>query len=704
MTDRAGVIVREMSKSFTRFLISAFLVAITIAVYWRTLDHDFVVFCDDGHYVTSNALVRAGPTPDGLVRAFTTIDSANWHPLTWISHMLDCRLYGLNPTGHHLTNLLLHAVNTVLLFLVLSRMTGAVWRSAFVAALLGVHPLHVESVAWISERKDVLSALFWMLTMFAYVRYVERPGLSRYSLVILAFALGLMSKPMLVTLPLVLLLLDYWPLGRLDLGNPNRSRSLLKLGLEKVPLLALSAASSVITFLAQRSGGAVRTAEEFPLRIRLMNAPMAYVKYIAKMVWPSGLAPSYPHQGADLPAWQAAAAGFVLIAVTALVIKAARRRPHLPVGWLWYVGTLVPVIGIVQVGGQAMADRYTYIPLIGLFVMISWGVPEALRGVGVWKCGSVGDQSPPYSHTPIRPYACRRVLPIVGAAIIVALAACARLQTGHWRDSITLLTRAVEVTPTDYKSLDALGMAFAAQRRYDEAIRSHRAALKLSPEAPFLHAGFAVTLAEQGNIEEAVREFQEALRLDPEFGEAHYNLAKALELRGDLNQAASHYSECLRLKTNTAETHASLGNILLRQGRPADAAREYRAALSVDPYCSQARTGLAAALQYQGRTGESIEEARRAIRASPDSATAHYNLGVGLQNENMNAQAAREYEEAIRIRPDYAEAHNNLALAYYDMGRYTEAWREVHQCVRCNGNPHPGFVKLLAKKMPDPAR
>jgi tetratricopeptide (TPR) repeat protein len=695
-----------MSRFLRYLLISMFLAAVTFMVYWRALDNGFIVYYDDGEYVTQNTHIQGGLTPDAISWAFTSMHSANWHPVTWMSHMLDFALYGLNPAGHHLTNLLLHTASTILLFLLLTRMTGLMWRSAFVAALFAVHPLHVESVAWIAERKDVLSAFFWMLTMWAYVRYSERPGLARYSLVVLAFGLGLMCKPMLVTLPLVLLLLDYWPLGRLTFGGSKAgdSPSSWRLVREKMPFFAMSAASSVITYVAQQKSGAIGEIEAFSVEARVMNAAVSYVSYIGKMLWPSRLSAIYPHPGDALPIWRAVTAAVILAAICVLVIRAGRRHPYLPVGWFWYVLTLIPVIGLVQVGGQAMADRYTYVPLIGLFIMIAWGVPGLLR-VGEWEKGR--SQSPT-NHSPANtehptPNTYARCLVVISAVVVVVLACRTWVQVQYWRDSTTLLEHAIEVTSDNYGAHDALGAALAAEGRYEEAIAQHEAALKITPTYEVAHNNLGAALARAGRIDQAIVEYRAAIRIYPRYAEAHYNLAKALAMQGDRDAAVTEYGESLRLDPDNAEAHNNLGNLFQRKGKLDDAVREYQAALRIDPSFAQARANLAGALAQQGKTAESIRESRLATSANPESAAAHYNLGVALQNQGKTDDAIKEYRDAIRIRPNLAQAHNNLALALFDKGEYTEAWKEVHLCRKHGVSPHPDFIKALAEKMPDPS-
>ncbi len=455
-------------------IVCLLLLSVTLAVYWQIGDHQFTNY-DDTLYVTDNPHVKPGLAGGSVIWAFTATEEANWHPLTWLSHMVDCQLFGLRPRGHFLTSLFLHLANVLLLFAVLKRMTGALWRSAFVSALFALHPLHVESVAWVAERKDVLSTLFWLLTMLAYARYVERPTRARYVLTLVAFTLGLMAKPMLVTLPFVLLLLDYWPLDRMAYGGkgddpPKRTRKrthsceqrlpLSRLVWEKIPFFALAAISSVVTFSFQQRAGAMADMEIFPLSSRIANALVSYLRYMGKIIWPSDLAVLYPHPGTSLPLWWGAAAGLALLGLSILVVLVIRRRPYLAVGWLWYVGTLVPVIGLVQVGVQAYADRYTYVPLIGLFIMIAWGVPDL---VGRW------------AQT-------RTVLAVLAATALAALTACTWIQLGYWKDSVSLFTHTLQVTTKNYVAHNNLGNALADRGEVEAAISQYTEALRIKPD------------------------------------------------------------------------------------------------------------------------------------------------------------------------------------------------------------------------------
>jgi tetratricopeptide (TPR) repeat protein len=556
-------------------LTSLFLIVLILAAFEQIRNHAFINL-DDNKYITENRLVQSGLTLGGLTWAFTATHAANWHPLTWLSHMLDCQLYGLNPSGHHLTNLIFHIASTLLLFLVLRRMTGTLWKSCFVAALFALHPLHVESVAWVAERKDVLSAFFWMLTMWAYIRYVERPKLQRYLLALLFFALGLMSKPMLVTLPFVLLLLDYWPLGRFQLipssMNPKSLRSkpknnsgqismVLRLIREKAPFFLLSALSSILTIFAQQKGGAMVSLEHYPFESRVANALVSYASYIGKMIWPSHLSIFYPYQEI-LPLWKVVGAGLLLTSVSVLVIRVVHKLPYLAVGWFWYIGTLIPVIGLVQVGSQAMADRYTYVPLIGLFVMVAWSAPDILAG---WR------------H--------RRVVLSISAGILLSILMIAtRLQVPHWQNSIMLFGHSIDVTSNNYLAHNNLGSAFMRQGKIQEAIAHFTEALRISPDDPEVHYNLGVVLQGQGKLQEAIIHFAQAVRIKPDYAIAHNNLGVALVVQGKIQEAIAHFAKAVQAKPDYAEAHINLGFGYLTIGDKVSALEEYKVLKKLNPY------------------------------------------------------------------------------------------------------------------------
>jgi Flp pilus assembly protein TadD len=538
-------------------LVAAALFALVAAIYGQVRGHAFVDF-DDGEYVYENPTVREGLTAHGVAWAFTTTHAANWHPLTWLSHMLDVELFGLDPGWHHVVAALLHSLNAVLLFLVLRSATGAPWRSAFVAALFAAHPLHVESVAWVAERKDVLSATFFLLTIGAYVRYARAPGAGRYAVVASMLALGLLAKPMLVTVPFVLLLADVWPLGR------HRRDPWKRLLVEKLPLLALAVASSVVTLVAQSSKAATASAEAFPIPIRIANAVASCVEYLEKAAWPSGLAVFYPHPaslGESVPALRVAVAGAVLASATALAVWQARRRPYLLVGWLWFLGTLVPVIGIVQVGAQAMADRYTYIPLLGIFLAIAWGA------------GEVAERWP----------GARPALAATGAGVVAALAAAAYVQAGTWRDARSLYSHAIAVTRRNFVAWNNLGMDHLRRRELPEARASFEQAIRAKPDCAMAHYNLGVTLGDLGDVPAAMGEYLETIRLDPAYVEAWVNAGILYRRTGDVPAAISFHLGALRLRPDDAVALEDLALAYAQMGNRARAAEALRSLRHVDP-------------------------------------------------------------------------------------------------------------------------
>jgi Flp pilus assembly protein TadD len=560
------------------------LITAVLLVYGQVGDHEFVNY-DDNVYITDNAQVQRGITGNGIIWAFTTSHTGNWHPLTWISHMLDCELYGLNPKGHHLTNVLLHMANAILLFVVLRWLTGAIWRSALVAALFALHPLHVESVAWAAERKDVLSTFFWMLTMLTYIHYVHRPGGKRYLLVLITFSLGLMAKPMLVTLPFVLLLLDYWPLNRFQppattdsvkdqpLGFQSASDGkspILKAVMEKAVLFVISLLSCFVTLMAQEKAGAISAMEVVPFTLRIANALVSIVAYMGKMFWPLDLAVFYPHPGSELPIWKPAAAGLFLLIVSTVALWVARRYRYVLVGWLWYLGTLVPVIGLVQVGEQAMADRYTYVPLIGLFIVMVWGCADLLKR---WRSR-------------------RWVVSGLAAVMLLTLMAGSWLQVGYWKDSIKLFKHALDVTNNNYVAHYTLGNALASQGDLVGSVSHFNKALQINPNFAEAHNNLGNALALQGNLTGAIAHYSKALQINPEHVEAHRNLAVGLDRQGKHQKALYHYKEALRINPHDAQSHNNLGVALAEQGRLKEAVAHFTEALRIEPNFQEAKRNL----------------------------------------------------------------------------------------------------------------
>lgn len=594
------------------------LVALIVIVFGPLAKYDFVNV-DDDLYTYKNRIVKEGLTPGGVAWAFQAIYDANWFPLTWISYMVDVEIFGTGPGGHHAMNVLIHTLSTLLLFLVLRGMTGATWPSAMVAALFGVHPLHVESVAWISERKDVLSAFFWMLTLWAYWGYARSPGLARYVGVLLVYVLGLMSKSMVVTLPLVLLLLDYWPLRRVQTrvsvsqgaGINTAPATVKRLVLEKLPLLGLAITVCIVTFYGQARDGAVGTLEAYPVWTRVGNAVVAYASYLAKMFWPVKLAAFYPHPGAP-PVWKFSAALVVLAAVSLAVLVAARRHPYGIVGWLWYLGTLVPVIGLVQVGNQSMADRYTYLPLVGVFIVIAWAGAELASS---------------------RPYA-KTLLASAGVAAIVALTATASAQVKHWRNSETLLLHAVAVTEQTWLAHNNLGNVYLREKRIDKAQEHYREALKIKPDYVNALSNMGISLYEQGKYDASISYYKKALGFQPFRLDVHANIAAAYSRSSQFDEAIMHYRRVLEHHPENEWAHYDIANVFVSKGETAKALEHYREAARIRPNYAEAHNGIGACLEKQGQLDDAMQAYREALRISPGYTEARENYDSLSQAES----------------------------------------------------------------------
>jgi protein O-mannosyl-transferase len=662
--------------------ICAVLVGITWFVFTQTVRHQFVTY-DDPQYVYANPDVSAGVSLPRIWWAFTHTIAGHWHPFTTISHMLDCQLYGLNPAGHHFTNVLFHTIAVVLLFLVLQQMTGSSWRSAFVAALFAIHPLHVESVAWISERKDVLSAVFFMLTLGAYVRYVRAPSLTAYLLVLLLFALGLMSKSMLVTVPFLLLLLDYWPLGRIRCTGsvkamarePATSRQLSIVGrrvTEKIPLFVLSALSSVVTF---HSAG--RT-DQWPFTWRLSNAALSYVAYIWQMFWPVRLAPFYPHPNDQLHLWQVVLAIALLITVSLLAIHWRKERPYIFTGWFWYVGMLVPVIGLVQAGEQARADRYTYLPQIGLYVLIAWGITDLLTSMMTLRSRSrplmTGRQSPARGalKSPEHSPRARGSNPGMGyqalcvaivTVIITSLSWCAFVQTSYWKDS--------------------------------EALWNHT--LAVTSDNDVAHYNLGYLFLQRGDLDSAISRFETALQIRSRNNAAQYNfgsapiennLANLLAQKGRLNEAVDHYHNAMRLRPDYGDPYLNLGNVLARQGRMRDATAEWQKAHATESKDARFHTALADAFLRAGSQKDAMSEYEYATRISAQDPLPRNNLAWLLATSSdasiRDGNRAVEFaNEAVRL--SHGKDPNclrTLAAACAESGRFVEAEETARRALR----------------------
>jgi len=656
-----------------KLLICLFLALVTLTAYWQVRNNEFINL-DDDLYVTDNPYVCKGLTAKGIIWAFTSIHKGHWHPMTWISHMVDYSLYGLNPNGHHIANLLFHIANTLLLFLLLYRMTNLPWRSGFVAALFALHPLHVESVAWVAERKEVLSAFFWILAMWTYVYYVEKPKVNRYLLVASCFLLALMSKPMAVTFPFALLLLDYWPLGRLRFGktdnglNPttlgsgnvcHRKVSVLGLVLEKVPLFLISAVLSLFTIFAHWGSGAISSLDKLPLEIRIENAFVSYVKYIAKMIWPDRLAVLYPHP-ITLPLWEVVGATLLLMIITTLVILAGRKRNYYIMGWFWYLGTLLPVIGLVQAGIQAMADRFMYIPIIGLFIMVVYGISDFLMG---WRYGKV-------------------VLATSGGVLLLILMVATMSQVQLWRTSVMLFSHTLRVTDDNYLIHNNLGVTLAKQGKDQEAAIHYRKALEINPRYTDAHYNLAALLVRQRKAQEAIDHFNEALKIKPNRVDVHNDLGVILAKQGKIQEAAIHFAEAIQINPNYARSYFNWGILLIQQGKNEEAIPYFNKALQINPNDPTIHNNLGAALAGVGRPEEAIAHYNQALQINPDYVDAHLNLGSLLTFQRKDQEAVPHYYEALRINPSDARAHYELGAILVRQEKKREAIFHLTEAVR----------------------
>ncbi len=634
------------------FLAVLFFLVITLVVYLQVGNHDFINY-DDGLYVTENHYVKKGVTHESIAWAFTATHSANWHPITWLSHMLDVSLYGMNSGNHHLINVLFHIANTMLLFLLFRRMTGNLFQCSFIAALFAIHPLHVESVAWVAERKDVLSTFFGMLTMGAYIRYVEKPGIKIYFSTLLLFVLGLMSKPMLVTLPFVLLLLDYWPLRRFgNTGDKLKNEEFYARGnikniiIEKIPLFMLSTASCILTFSVQKIGGAVGSLGAYPLDIRIANILISYIDYIGKMLWPFHLSVFYPLSN-DISIWKVINSIIILAIISTIAVRHIKQNPWFLIGWLWYLGTLVPVIGLVQVGLQAMADRYTYIPLIGIFVIIAWGIPELvvkLKYKETWQA-------------------------LAASVFFIFLMVISWLQVRHWADSTTIFKNALDNTTGNYVAHNNLGRALSDQGKIDEAIKHYKHALQIHPypERPYTNLGAALFV--QSRYNEAIKCYYDALRFAPDYFMAHNNLGIVFAAQGRFDEAVLHYSKALQLSPDFEEIYNNLGVAFAAQERFDDAINSFLLALKKNPTYSEA----------------------------------YNNLGLAVIRKGLIEKAVLYFQEALRLKPGYTEAQRNLNRALSDLKKIENAVSRMQDALKIN--PHGerrGDIKievLTQKKM-----
>jgi len=631
----------EHRQKHIRTLIYIGLVAATFVAYEPVRHNDFTRY-DDAKYITKNPNVSGGITQQSVTWAFTKLYAANWHPLTWLSHMLDCQLFGLKPFWHHLISVLFHIANALLLFWILKNITGTMWTSAFVAAVFALHPLQVESVAWAAERKTVLSGLFWLLTMAAYIRYARQPRLGRYLVVLLVFGLGIMTKPAVVTLPLVLLLLDYWPLERI--GRPGFAEGLrrgkqrtegvfqkvsaVRLIVEKIPLLALSVILSVMTLKAQQSGGAVITFEKIPLDYRIANVFTSYIKYIGKIICPSRLAVFYSNPHVNLLEATVVVCALLFVVISILSIYIGRRRKYVAVGWLWYVVTLVPMIGLVQAGTQAMADRYMYISMLGLLIIAAWSVKDLIANNRHWKVAAT----------------------VLAAIVLSSAVILTRTQVKYWQDDMTLFAHTLKVTENN----------------------------------PLAEHNYGSALFEAGQLDEAIPHFNNAIRIIPTFVEARNNIGKIFLIQGKTNEAIACFNDVLRQNENSAEAQYNLAMVLSVQGKYNDAIKHFAAVPSSDPKYPDARYGMGLALMATNRPNEAIACFNDALRQNGDSAEVHYNLAIALGKQKKYDEAIEHLAKVLQLNPMYPEAHNKIGFALQLAGRPDEAIKYLNEGLKIN--------------------
>ena len=682
-------------KSIKLMVVAALLIVLTLIIYWQVKNYDFVNY-DDDKYITENQYVKTGLTLDNVKWSFTSTYAGNWHPMTWISLMTDAQLFGLNAGYYHLSNLFLHILNTLLLLFILYKMTGALWRSAMVAALFALHPLHVESVAWVTERKDVLSTLFMLLTFWAYSNYIQKPDYKRYSLIIIAFALGLMSKPMLVTLPFVLLLLDYWPLHRFSsetgsnidiVSSTKKARSLIY---EKIPLFLLAGLSIISTIVAQKAE--IELMQSIPMLLRLENALVAYSGYIFKMIWPVSLGILYPHS-ANIPLWHILVSVILLASISGTAIYTIKKRPYIAVGWFWYLGTMVPVIGIVQVGVQSMADRYTYISLIGLFIILVWFLSDVLEEI-------------PYK---------KYIAATISVIIVLLLMSLSWSQLKYWKNSYELFTHTLEVTENNYTIHCNLAVLLAGQGDNKMAEFHYMEALKIKPDDKDTNMNFGNMLVRQGRLDEAIERYISAIKSNPFFAEAYNNLGIAYVQRGDRQKAIEQFSNAVKInpdylvaqdnlkmamlqnqvkesslpkqavntgaKITTFSGWMMAGTSLMKNGNLDGAIRHFQEALKIEPGNLNAHVSIGLALGYKRNFDEAISHFRTAIKINPRIPEIYNSLAVALAYTGKTDAAIVQLKKALEINPRFAKAHNTWGVMLAKSGKIDEGIDHLRKAV-----------------------
>ena len=679
-----------MNKKY-KYLIIVILIVANFVAFGRIVANDFINF-DDDKYITENNYIKSGINTESIKWAFTSSHAANWHPLTWLSHMLDWQLFGANASGHHFVSLLLHIGCALLLFLFLSKTTGSLWPAAFVAALFALHPLRVESVAWVSERKDVLSLFLGLASLYAYACYVESSKLSKYFMSLMLFALSLLAKPMLVTLPFVLMLLDFWPLKRWQKAFPsvnvpvslsersekkktkqrradsikekkisvpliNRAKIIRSLLWEKAPFIFLALVSCIVTIWAQSKGGAVASLEKLPFLERIMNAIVTYVAYLIKIFWPVNLAVFYPYEQ-FLASWQVFAAASIILAISIAVIYAIKKAPFLFVGWFWYLGTLVPVIGLMQVGKQAMADRYTYLPSIGIGIILIWGVVYLLPKVKL-----------------------RKIIIIPAALILAALTFLTWQQCGYWKNSVILYDHVLKVTKNNDLAHCNLANELVKQKNVREAITHYREAIEINPYYASAHSNLGAALAAQGKDEEAITHYLAAIKIKPDQEEAHSNLGVVLAAQGKSEEAIIHYLAAIKINPDYDDAYYNLANLFIKQGKSEEAIDNYRQAIKINPGNYNAHFNLASILVKEQRLEEAIDHFRQAVRITPSFAALN-NLGVNLEKQLKHDEAIYYYRQALQLEPNNPGIYFNLGVALGNKGELKEAAEHFRQAIK----------------------
>jgi tetratricopeptide (TPR) repeat protein len=640
------------------------LAAITFAVFGQTLTHEFINF-DDNDYVYENPVVAGGLSLKNLAWVFTHVDCDFYHPLTMLSLMGDYQFYGLHAGGYHFTNVLLHTASAILLFLVLRQMTGALWRSAFVAAVFAIHPLRVESVAWVTERKDMLSGLFFVLTLGAYVRYTRAPfSLVRYLTVMLLFALGLLSKPSLVTLPFVLLLLDYWPLCRMQPAAPRSTFQVLRaLLIEKIPLFVLSAGACVVTLLTQQP--LLASVGEVPLLSRMGYAAISYVVYLGQMFYPAGLAVMYPFPPKGPPLGEVVLALALLAGISAGAFALRERHPYLLVGWLWYLGMLMPMIGLVHAGCAARADRFTYLAQIGVYMMMALAARDA---------------------TISRRYG-RRILGVGALSVIMILMVCAWKQTGYWKDSEILWTHTLACTTANAVAHNNLGATLHEKGEMDEAISHFQKALQINPDHAQAHNNLGNALREKGNVDEAITHYQKALKIIPDDASVHFNFGNALREKGNVDEAITQYQKALQIKPDYMEAQVKLGNVLLQKGKADEAVAHFQRALEINPNNAGIHLNLGLCFSRLGRMDQAISQYQKALQIEPaDTATQNnlaWLLATGPEASLRNGDKAVELATQANTLTggENPVILHTLAAAYAEAGRFGDAVQSAQKAI-----------------------